>query len=251
MKIQYASDLHLEFPENKEFLKQNPIQPFGDVLLLAGDIVPFHLLDKHLDFFKVLSKNFKTTYWLPGNHEYYYSDLADRSGTFHEKIMDNVHLLNNTVITLANIDFVFSTLWTEISERNKWHIQKHLSDFHVIKHKGKRITPDQYNQNYYDNIEFLKKALQSTKNKSVVVTHHVPTFLNYPEKYKGDVLNEAFAVELFDMIEEHQPDCWIYGHTHGNTKDFSIDETHMLTNQLGYVKYGEHLLFVNDKAFDI
>jgi len=38
MKIQYASDLHLEFKTNSDFLRNNPIIQAGDALLLAGDI---------------------------------------------------------------------------------------------------------------------------------------------------------------------------------------------------------------------
>lgn len=33
MKIQYCSDLHLEFAHNERFLKEIPIQPVADILV--------------------------------------------------------------------------------------------------------------------------------------------------------------------------------------------------------------------------
>jgi hypothetical protein len=75
--------------------------------------------------------------------------------------------------------------------------------------------------------------------------------MNYPVKYKGDILNEAFAVELFDLIEDKRPDYWIYGHSHNHTTNLKIGKTQLLSNQLGYVKYQEHQYFNNSAIFDI
>lgn len=252
MVIQYASDLHLEFPENKKFIKDNPIKPVGEILVLAGDIVPFAVLDKHNDFFNYVSDNFENTYWIPGNHEYYYSDLADRCGSFHEKIKDNVHLLNNTVIENGNTNLIFSTLWSKISPANQWQIERSMSDFQVIKYESYLFSAEQFNQLHTESLTFLKQALHHYyTTKTVVVTHHVPTFLNYPEKYKGDVLNDAFVVELFDLIKDSGADCWIYGHSHVNTPDFEIGKTNLLTNQLGYVSHDEQKLFNTQKVINV
>jgi predicted phosphohydrolase len=252
MKIQYASDLHIEFPENKEFLKINPLKPIGDILVLAGDIVPFAVLDKHLDFFNYISDNFENTYWIPGNHEYYYSNMVDRSGAFHEKINENVHRLNNNTIKCNGVDLIFTTLWSEIKPANQWKIHASMNDFRVIKHGDDILSIEQYNSLYKESVSFLNRALDSrTSEKSIVISHHVPTFMNYPEAYKGNALNEAFAVELFDFIEKHQPDYWIYGHTHCNTTDFTIEKTSLVTNQLGYVQNNEHISFNNCKIIEL
>lgn len=252
MKLQYASDLHIEFPENKAFLKTHPLKSIGDILVLAGDIVPFAVLDKNLDFFSYLSDNFENTYWIPGNHEYYYYNLADKHGTFHEKIKSNVHLLNNCSLKINNIDFLFTTLWSHISPINQWYIHSSMNDFRVIKHGDDILSVEQYNLLHQESLEFLNNAFTSiSTKKSVVVSHHVPTLMNYPPKYKGDALNDAFAVELFDFIEQNQPDLWIYGHTHGNVSDFNIGKTRLVTNQLGYLRSNEHALFNNDRFFKI
>lgn len=252
MKIQYCSDLHLEFSENKNFLKEHPIEPTGEILLLAGDVIPFALMDKHKDFFSYVSDNFQTTYWIPGNHEYYHSDVNKKSETLNENIKSNVHLVNNVTIEKDNIRFIFSTLWSKINPDSQWYIEKNLSDFHAIKYKGFRFSIDRYNELHDDCLRFIISELQEKyTGKIIIITHHVPTFLNYPEQYKASDLNEAFAVELFDLIEANGPDYWIYGHHHSNTPEFKIGKTQMLTNQLGYVKYGEQKDFKTNAIIEI
>lgn len=178
MKIQYCSDLHLEFPENKKFTLENPIIPVGDILILAGDIVPFALMDLHEDFFDYVSKNFKFTFWIPGNHEYYYYECTDKFGTIDIKIRDNVFLVNNTVKEIENVKLIATTLWSAIPPDKQWLIQNALSDFKVIKPNKSAFLTDDYNQLHEESITFLKKELKQESDKQViVVSHHVPTFL--------------------------------------------------------------------------
>lgn len=75
--------------------------------------------------------------------------------------------------------------------------------------------------------------------------------MNYPLNYKDSPLTEAFAVELSDIIKESGAVCWIYGHHHVNTPEFSIVSTRMLTNQLGYVRYHEHKSFRREAMIEV
>ncbi|WP_319231074.1 metallophosphoesterase [Draconibacterium orientale] len=252
MIIQYCSDLHLEFPENKKFLIENPIIPVGEILILAGDIVPFRVMHEHSDFWNYISSNFKNVYWIPGNHEYYYFDIKERLGSFVENIRDNILLVNNTSFVHNKTRFIFTTLWTAISEAKKFMIQQGLSDFRVIRNNGQLLIPDDYNQMHKSCMQYLNHELSDGKfEKTIVVTHHVPTMLNYPEKYQGSYLNEAFAVELYDLIIDSDIDYWIFGHHHQNHCDFTIGKTRMLSSQLGYVQFDEHKDFSTAQYFHI
>lgn len=252
VKLQYASDLHLEFPANREFLNLQPLQPVAEVLVLAGDILPFAVMDQHKDFLNYVSDHFKTTYWLPGNHEYYHFDIGSKNGVLHETIRSNVFLVNNTSVVHQGVKLIFSTLWSHIRPGYQWQIERSLNDFHWIKYKGYRFSAEQYNQLHAESLAFVQQETRkSQKEQLAVFTHHCPTFLNYPELYKGDVLNEAFAVELHDLIESSNIACWVYGHHHTNTPEFRIGNTKLITNQLGYVQQHEHRLFETNKVVEI
>jgi len=249
--IQYLSDLHLEFPENKQFIKDNPIRPNADILVMAGDIVMFSLLDKYDWFFNDLSQKFQQVYWIPGNHEYYGSDIKYRTGILKEKVRDNIYLLNNQTVLVNDVELIFSTLWTQLSDKNQRLITRALSDFRTIRNYGQLLSPSDYNFLNQENSIFLRKALERSHKQKVVITHHVPTFYNYPKKYLGDPLNEAFAIELENLIKINGPDYWIFGHHHSNTEPFKMGSTTLMTNQLGYVSMGEHLQFSYNSVINL
>ena len=252
MKLQYCSDLHLEFRENKEWLTKYPLQIKGDILLLAGDIIPFPLMDNHKDFWSFVSDHFQFTYWVPGNHEYYYADAAQRSGILNEQIRDNVLLVNNVTVEHSDIQLIFSTLWSKINPAHGYQIERSMSDFQVVKYNGYRFSVEKYNLLHKACLDFITPAVIENRGyKKVVVTHHVPTFRHYPEQYKGQLLNEAFATELSDFIDQSGIVLWLFGHHHSNVPDFKIGSTTMATNQLGYIKYGENTGFNTGKIFNI
>jgi predicted phosphodiesterase len=253
MKIQYASDLHLEFADNWRYLRDNPLQVTGDVLVLAGDIG--YLGDdnyaKH-PFWDWASDNYHDVVACMGNHEFYkFYDIATLPDGYCLTIRHNVHSYYNTVVPLGDADIIVSTLWAKIPLKEAYYTEQVVSDFRRILYNKELLNFADFNREHDRCFAFVKKSVEaSTVRKKIVVTHHVPSFKMQCPKFADSQANGAFTVELEDFIKSHDIDYWIYGHSHFNV-DASIGSTQCLSNQLGYVSHREHLTFNSGKYIEI
>lgn len=253
MKIQYASDLHLEFETNSQYLRQHPLRVTGDILILAGDIA--YLGDDSYTnhpFWDWASENYKQVICCMGNHEFYrYYDIATLHDGFSLEVRYNIHTYYNTVVHLEDTDIIVSTLWGHIPQQEAYYTEYVISDFHRILCEGNRLTPQSFNKENERCIRFIKQAVSSSQAKTkIVVTHHVPSFQMQCPRFADSHSNGAFTVELQDYIAQSTIDFWIYGHSHYNT-DKTIGTTPCLTNQLGYVHHNEHRTFDPGKSLQI
>ena len=241
MKIQFISDLHLEFRENFLFIKSNPLEVTGDILILAGDT--FYLSDSimpHINFWKWASDNYQQVMLVPGNHEFYDNgDITARGDSWKCMFLPNVGYYYNQVIRFGETDIILSTLWSHIREENEFCVFRSMNDFRQILYNGHRLCPEDFNAEHDKCLAFIKQSvIESTAKHIVVVTHHIPTLKAVAKHQKNNSVSNAYVTELDDFIADSQIDYWIYGHSHENI-DTEIDTTKIVSNQLGYVFRGE------------
>ena len=118
MKIQYASDIHLELSDNLRFIKSEPFEVTGDVLVFAGDTG--YLRDRtlpNLRFWKWASANYREVLLVPGNHEFYGNgDVLAYGDSWSREILHNVHYYQNKVVRIDNVGVI------KVSIRCKKHL---------------------------------------------------------------------------------------------------------------------------------
>lgn len=254
MKIQFASDLHLEFGENSKWLKSNPLKAEGDILILVGDIG--YLGDANYlthPFWDWASENFKQVIVVPGNHELYkYFDINELHEGWELEVRPNVKVHYNSVIHLApDTDLILSTLWAFIHPLEEYLTERCVSDFKRIMNGEYRLNAKRFNIEHEKCRRFIEKAVTESKARHIIVaTHHVPSFELMSEEFKGSSINGAFTVELSEMIASSRIEYWIYGHSHRNI-DRIIGNTKCISNQLGYVFQNEHIDFRLDAMIEI
>lgn len=257
MRIRYLSDLHLEF------IKPNQIQNFikrivplkyhqyqqtsndtandtasnitdnTEVLVLAGDIGNPYQENYHI-FMQHVSKNFKKTFCIAGNHEYYgkkkMEETREHLKTYFKQY-DNISFLDNQVEMYENYRFIGTTMWSHVSNP-----EYEINDVYSIP----GLNYKTYNKMNEECLEFLNKTLETTETtkNNIIITHHQPSYLLVDRKYKEPKMNpynQWFYCDMDNFIIKNSDKitCWIYGHTHTALNSF-VNSVPTYCNPVGY-----------------
>jgi predicted phosphodiesterase len=234
MKIRYFSDFHLELIKphkvEKRILRYIP-SGLDEICILAGDIGnPYH--SNYDVFMKFISKHFKKTFVIPGNHEYYQkTKTIQETNEFMENYFQQfptISFLNNKFEIYEHHCFIGTTLWSHITRP-----QYEINDVHEIS----QFDYVSYNTLHGVCVDFLQHALKEHEN-CVVITHHVPSNLLIDIKYKTPDMvpyNQWFSCDMDELIQFNKDKikCWVYGHTH-TPSITTIHEIPFLCNPIGY-----------------
>jgi len=262
MKIQYCSDLHLEWG--------GVTLPGGEVLILAGDVCESRKVVRHKQAWELLTAEEQAdpkyvelyrcwTFWLQqtakyervfyvlGNHEFY----SGRFDLVHDELRailpDNVTLLENEVVEYKDIIWMGATLWTNANNHDQltlYTLKYNMNDYRCIKVHNKsadiyhKLTPETTVATHVKTVNWFRETLpQYTDQKVVMITHHAPSFKSISPQYSGPGdhhMNGGYASDLSELILDHpQIKVMIHGHVHSQHW-YTIGDTLVLANPRGY-----------------
>lgn len=239
MKLQFLSDLHLEFHRDRgqQFIRQLPVA--AEILVVAGDLCDGDELLPTLD---MLAAKWKDVVYVFGNHELYgghsFASVRENLAYINET-RENVHVLDNNLVSLRGRRFLGTTLWfreSRATHRNR----SRLYDFKAIESFEKHV----YEENKKA-IQFLEAEVQP---RDIVVTHHIPAATCVPARFVTEPINHFFVCDMTKLIQERKPLIWIFGHTH-DTVDKRVGDTRLLCNPFGYPH--EPTGFMEDVVVDV
>ena len=237
-KFQVYSDLHLEF------YKSFPIiEPIADYLILAGDIGNFSN-NNLIAFFDYINVNWKKTFYVLGNHEYYSSNknFNKLKIKFKETIdnYENIILLDKNEYILDDIVILGCTMWTYNDNDIKDYINdfKKIKYFDLIRKRKYNITPNIINNFHIDEKQWLFEKINKyyDNNKILVITHFpmIQQNTSSPEYDNQEIIFTNYFANNFEKdLENFKDITFIAGHTH-YSYDFIFNDNKFISNQMGY-----------------
>lgn len=141
VRIQVASDLHLEFADPETLNVDEIVAPTGaSILALVGDIgSPAKPI--YGTFLAAMAARYEHVLVIAGNHEYYGGSAPDAPTMADLAVMireacaahANVHFLDDDIVVIDGVRYVGSTLWSFVPEALRKRCTKDMNDYHLIR----------------------------------------------------------------------------------------------------------------------
>lgn len=229
MRLRIMSDLHLEFAPID-------LEPAGeDLAIFAGDV---HVGTRGVEWLRTYAHRYKVpTVYVAGNHEYYGGSIVGVDHALSQATKRDPYLrfLQGTAAKIGDVIVVAATLWTDYgSDADAMAVGRAvMNDYHVVADFTPEASVDLHRRHLAAIDGFLRAP---QRRPVVVVTHHAPSLRSIHERYRGEIINAAFASDLEQLIERTRPALWVHGHVH-DSFDYVVGQTRVVCNPRGYAPH--------------
>ena len=252
MKIQIASDLHLEMrshhePELHDFF---PVED-RDVLVLAGDI------GTYMNAWSFIEQELRRSpvIYVPGNHEYYSwqtREHIDEAWKHKAKQNPDLHYLVAEGVIIGGVRFWGAPWYSDLfGRRDSWYlkfVEGAIMDFDPKFDDFGGWTIERHLEEHARQTKLLREEADLV---DVVITHWPPTRDAIAPRLKGDGMNSYFVNDREDLVEDIGAQLWISGHVHDPYRAV-VGNTLVIGNPTGYPREApESGLFKPDFAIEV
>lgn len=239
MRLHIVSDLHIDVVGGFDLA----LAAGADVLVVAGDVCEG--IANGMAYLRAHVPLPTPILMIAGNHEFYRHGLADeRAAAADHARAHAITFLDDSATIIEGVRFLGATLWTDFrlgadawQALNMGAARDRMNDFRQISLRREpwaRFTPEASVRLHTQSRAFLEEALATPfDGPTVVVSHHAPHPMSIAARFVGNPLNAAFASDLTELIERHQPALWIHGHMH-DSSDYRLGATRIVCNPRGY-----------------
>lgn len=239
VKVQILSDLHVDVAPYTHVAA-----PGAGIVLVAGDVCE-RLSERALVWLaaEVKSRDVEVVY-VPGNHDYWRTNITTELARARQAAAElGIHLLaEGEAVIIHGVKIIGATLWTDYAisgwpERAMHDAATSMNDHRKIRigPRYRRFTPYVVRSVHIRQKANIEAELsQPHDGPTLVVSHHAPHPKSLMHGEVREVIDAAYASDLTDLIQQHQPDLWVHGHIH-KSHDYQVGATRVICNPRGYV----------------
>ncbi|HEY6732523.1 MAG TPA: metallophosphoesterase [Roseiarcus sp.] len=239
MRLQAFSDLHVDFPGARGL---PPLASGVSLVLVAGDTCQG--LVRAVETLRAAYPRSEIA-MVAGNHEYYGHVLSEELEAARKRAMElGVLLVENDTAYFGRLRVVGATMWTdyelfgerlrEPAMRAAYDTMRDHKRIRWYRKPWQRFRPQEARLLHLESRAYLEVELSKPHDgPTLVMTHHAGTIEAIAPAFQRSLVSAAYASELLPIVDRHQPEFWLSGHTHVSM-NVRRGGTRLISNPCGY-----------------